>query len=362
VPAVLLVSGGAARLRELAARLGRRRWLPTLLIFFALYTLLVFLLDLPFAFQLGYLRQHAYGLSNQTLAKWWADAAKALAVGIAGGAVAIWMPYLLLRTSPRRWWLWSGLAALPFFCFVMLVSPLWIEPLFNEFGPMRDRVLERRILGLAARGGVPAERVFEVAKSVDTKRVNAYVTGFAGSHRIVLWDTLVDRLEDDEVLFVMGHEVGHFALGHIARGILLASLGVLIGLWAVHKSASWLLARWGDRFGFHSLADPASLPLLVVLLNVFSLVAQPATLAWSRHQEREADRFSLELTQDNRSCGTGFVKLQTNNLSNPRPGPLYVAFRASHPPIADRVAMCNQYRPWERGAPLRYGERIAGRP
>lgn len=364
VPALLLFTGAAARMRSLATRLAGGgtgwRWAPALAIFFALYSLVVFLADLPLAFYLGWVRQHAYGLSNQTLGKWAGDALKALLVGLVGGAAVVWMPYLLLRSSPRRWWLWCGLAAAPFLCFVMLVSPIWIEPLFNRFGPMRDEGLEARILALAERAGVPAERVFEVEKSVDTKRVNAYVTGFAGTHRIVLWDTLVDRLEDREVLVVMGHEIGHYALGHVALGIALASALVLAGLWGVHRTAGGLLRRFGARFGFSTLADPASLPLLALLLNLFGLLAQPASLAWSRHEEREADRFALELTRDNAACGRAFVKLQTENLSNPRPGPLYVLMRASHPPIAARVAMCNEYRPWAEGEPLRYGDRMAG--
>ena len=363
VPALLLFTGAAARLRSLADRLAGGgagwRWVPAVAIFFALYSLVVFLADLPLAFYLGWVRQHAYGLSNQTLGKWTADAAKALLVGMLGGAAVVWMPYLLLRRSPRRWWLWCGLAAAPFLCFVMLVSPIWIEPLFNRFGPMRDKGLEAGILALAERAGVPAERVFEVEKSVDTKRVNAYVTGFAGTHRIVLWDTLVDRLEDREVLVVMGHEIGHYALGHVAMGIALTSALVLAGLWGVHRTAGGVLRRFGARFGFGSLADPASLPLLALLLNLFGLLAQPAALAWSRHEEREADRFALELTRDNVACGRAFVKLQTENLSNPRPGPLYVMMRASHPPIAARVAMCNEYRPWAKGQPLRYGDRMA---
>jgi Zn-dependent protease with chaperone function len=241
----------------------------------------------------------------------------------------------------------------------MLVSPIWIEPLFNRFGPMRDSALEQRILALAGRASVPADRVFEVAKSVDTKRVNAYVTGLAGTHRIVLWDTLVDRLDDDEVLFVMGHEMGHYALGHVTIGILLLSAMVLAGLWGVHRTAGALFRRYGGRLGFSTLADAASIPLLAMLLNVFGLLVQPAALAWSRYQEREADRFALELTRDNPACGSAFVKLQTENLSNPRPGPLYVLLRASHPPIAARVEMCNGYRPWAAGEPLRYGDHFA---
>jgi Zn-dependent protease with chaperone function len=359
VPALLLWTGFSARLRGWAERLGRR-WFLVLVIYFILFSAVTFLLDLPLAFYAGYVRQHAYDLSNQTLGKWVSDALKGLMVGTVAGALFLWIPYLLLRQSPRRWWLYSGLASVPVIALLLLVSPLWIEPLFNKFGPMKDKALEGRILGLAERAGIEGGEVFEVEKSVDTKMVNAYVSGFGETKRIVLWDTLLEKLEPDHVVFVMGHEMGHYVLHHIPKTI--AILGVLIvaGLWGVHRSARRLLDRHGARFGFRRLDDVASLPLVLLLLNVFFFVLEPAVLAYGRWQEHEADRFGLEITADNRACGEGFVRLQEENLSNPRPGTLFKLWQASHPPLGERIDFCNDYHPWTSGQPLRYGELFSG--
>ena len=356
VPALVLWTGLAARLRDLAARIAGGRFLLTVVGVFVLYSLVVFVADLPLSFYAGFVRQHEYGLSNQTLGKWIGDALKGLGVGLVGGGLVVWVPYLLIRRFPRRWWLFTGLAVVPFLFVVVLVSPIWIAPLFNDFGPMEDERLEARILGLADRVGVEADRVWEVDKSVDTERVNAYVTGFLETHRIVLWDTLLEKLDDDQVLVVMAHELGHYVLDHIVLGVLLGSAGTFLGLFLVHRASGPVLDRFDRRFGFDHLADPASLPLLILLFNLFAFLGMPVGLAYSRWQEREADRFALELTRDNRAAAEAFVALQTENLSNPRPGPVYRFFRASHPSIAQRIEMCNRYRPWETGEPMRYGE------
>jgi Zn-dependent protease with chaperone function len=354
VPAAILFSGLSARMRNLARRIGRR-WYFTLVAYFVLYSLLTFVVDLPLAYYEGFVREHAYGLSNQTLAKWSSDAVKALMVGLVAGALFLWIPYLLLRRSPGRWWLYTSLAAVPVFVLVVFVTPLWIEPLFNEFGPMRDKALEARILALAERAGIEGSRVYEVAKSVDTRTVNAYVTGFMGTKRIVLWDTLIARLEPDEVLFVMGHEMGHYVLGHVVRSIVFFSFVTLVTLYAAHRLSRGLLARFSRRFGFDTLADPASLPLLLLLASLFGFVVTPGVLAYSRWQEHEADRFGLELTQDNRAAAMAFVKLQQENLAVPRPGWIVRVWRASHPVLGDRIDFCNTYHPWREGRPLKYG-------
>jgi STE24 endopeptidase len=221
---------------------------------------------------------------------------------------------------------------------------------------MRDRALQARIHRLAARAGIPDSRIYEVRKSDETRRVNAYVTGFGDTKRIVLWDTLVDRLESDEVLFVVGHEVGHFVLRHTLTAILGATLLVTLSLFAVHRVAGWAIARFRGRFGFERLDDVASLPLLLLVGSVVGLAATPAALAFSRWQEREADRFGLELTRDNRAAARAFVRLHDENLGVPRTGLLYRLWRGSHPDPADRIGFSNRYRPWSRGEPLRYGD------
>ncbi|HEX6104196.1 MAG TPA: M48 family metallopeptidase [Gemmatimonadales bacterium] len=355
VPAALLLTGLSARLRTVAARLGRGRWLPTVALYAVLFTVLMAVIYLPFSWYVGFVREHAYGLSRQTPSQWLGDWGKGVLVGAVVAALVLWIPYLLLRASPRRWWLWSGLAAAPLGVLALLIGPVWIAPLFDDFGRMRDPRLETRILALADRAGIEGARVYEVNKSEDTPRVNAYVTGIGRSKRIVLWDTLLDRLEPEQVLVVMGHEMAHYVLHHTLAVILGATLLATLSLYAVHRLAGRLIARHRDRFGFDRLTDVASLPLLMLLGGLVSFAVTPAVLAFSRWQEREADRFALELTRDNRAAATVFVRLQQENLGVPRPGLLYTLWRGSHPSLAERVEFANRYRPWATGRPLRYG-------
>ena len=358
LPALLLFSGLSARLRTLAASIGRGHLYPTLAITLALLWVVLFVVQLPLDYYVGYAREHAYGLSTQRFAKWATDQLKGLALGLIVGAAVIWVPYLLLARSPSRWWLWTGALSLPFFTLVLLVTPVFIAPLFNKFGPMKDKALESQILATSARAGVEGARVYEVDKSIDTQKVNAYVTGVGRTKRIVLWDTLLARLSPRQSRFVVGHELGHYVLGHVVVSIFVSTALVLLGLYGVHRTAGALLGRFGGTFGFTRISDPASMPLFMLLLSLFSLVISPAMLALSRYHEHEADRFGLELTHDNHAAATAFVALQQQNLANPRPGWLYKVFRASHPPIGERVDFINGYRPWERGEPGRYADRI----
>ena len=356
-PALLLFTGFSARLRDAGRRIGRS-WFFTVAVYGILFTLVGFLLDLPLSWYEDFVRPHAYGLSDQTAAKWWSDTLTSLAIGCLFTALTLWFPYLLLRKSPRRWWLYTGLAVIPLLAVLLLVTPIWIEPLFNKFGPMKDKALETQILALADRAGIEGSRVYEVDKSVDTKTVNAYVSGFLSTKRIVLWDTILAKLDAPEILFVMGHEMGHYVLGHTWQLILLGSVFTLLGLWVIHRTARALIARYQGRFGFSELSDVASVPLMALLFSLVALVLTPAILAFGRHVEHEADRFGLEITRDNHDCATAFAKLQSENLSNPRPGLLYKLWRSDHPPIGERIDFCNSYRPWETGEPLRYGDLI----
>jgi STE24 endopeptidase len=358
VPAAMLFTGFSARLRRRAERIARGRWFFVVATYGAAFVLVQAVVYLPFSWYVGYLRQHQYGLSTETAGQWLGDWAKAVAITAVVVALVLWIPYWLLRASPGRWWLWTGLLTAPFTALALIVVPLWIAPLFNEYGPMRDRALEARIHGLAARAGIPDSRIYEVRKSDETRQVNAYVTGFGATKRIVLWDTLVDRLRPDEVLFVMGHEMGHFVLRHTLTIIVGATLLVTLSLYVVHRVAAWLIARFGPRFGFDRLDDVASLPLLQLVSGLVILIASPAALAFSRWEEHEADRFGLEITRDNTAAARAFVRLHDENLAVPRTGILYRLWRGSHPDLADRIEFSNRYRPWARGEPLRYGDRF----
>jgi STE24 endopeptidase len=353
IPALLLFTGFSARIRNLARR-GGRRWFATVTLYAVLFTLFTALLTLPLAYYGGYLRQHEYGLSNQSFGRWIGEWLKGVALGGVGLAFVLWIPYVLLRRSPKLWWLYAGLATIPIATLLLIITPIWVDPVFNEFGPMQDKALESRILALAQRAGIEGSRVYQVNKSADTKAVNAYVTGVGGTKRIVLWDTMLDKLEPDEILFVTAHEMGHFVLRHTLAIILGAALLTTASLYVVHRLAGGLIGRFSRRFGFDQLSDVASFPLLILLGSIVSLILTPAVLAFSRYQEHEADRFALEITRNNRAAGMTFVRLQEENLSVPRPGPLYMLWRGSHPALGERVDFANRYRPWESGKELRY--------
>jgi hypothetical protein len=162
------------------------------------------------------------------------------------------------------------------------------------------------------------------------------------------------RPDRRELLFVMGHEMGHYVLGHIPKSIAFFSLVILLTLYVAHRTAGRLLSRFRARFRFDSLADVAALPLLMLLANAFSLVVTPPLMAFSRYQEHQADQFGLEITHDNHAAATAFVKLPVENLGNPRPGLLYKLWRSSHPPVGERIDFCNTYRPWEEGKPGKF--------
>lgn len=353
VPGVILFTGFSSKLRDVARRIGRN-WLLTIVVYFALFALITFVIGLPLSYCTGFARPHAYDLSNQTFGKWFGDELKGLMVGLIMGALLLWIPYLLIRKSPRRWWLWTSLLAIPLTAFFLLVAPIVIDPLFNKFGPMKDHALEQKILELASRAGIDGARVFEVDKSEDTNTVNAYVTGFSGSKRIVLWDTTIKKLAPDELLFVMSHEMGHYVLGHVAKSIFFAAGIILVTLYAAFRLQAGLITRFENRFGFKDLADIGSLPLVMLLVAVLSFVITPVAAGYSRWQEHEADRFGLEITRDNHAAATAFVKLQQENLGVPRRGLLYKLWRASHPLLGERIDFCNSYRPWDEGKPSRY--------
>jgi Zn-dependent protease with chaperone function len=221
---------------------------------------------------------------------------------------------------------------------------------------MTDKKLEKQILNLAGKAGIEGGRVYEVDMSQDTKQMNAYVTGFGASSRIVLWDTTIKQMGTSEILFVMGHEMGHYVLHHIWWGMAFYSVLTFIVFYLTYRSAKYLLRRYHKRFGFNDLANIASLPLLLLLVGFYTFLANPLVNYFSRYIEHEADRFGLEITQDNKAAGESFLILQRENLANPHPGMIYKFWRSSHPPLGERVDFFNSYCPWNQDEPLKYGK------
>jgi len=355
VPALFLFTGWSARIRNVAQRVSSK-WAVMLIVYLAIYSAITYAIGLPLAYYGEFVVEHQFGLSNQTLAKWITDAVIGLCVGIVISYVILLGIYRLLKRSPQRWWFYMGLLSIPFVCLLIFVAPIWIDPLFNKFGPMKDRALEARILALADKAGIEGGRVFEVEKSVDTKKVGAYVGGFMDTKRIVLWDTLIRRMDEPEVLFVMGHEMGHYVLGHVWKSIGVICALIMLALYAAHRLSSGMIARYKARFGFDRLDDIASWPLVTLVVTVVFLIVAPFFNAYFRYNEHEADRFGLEITRNNDAAAMAFVKLQSDNLGNPRPNHFLHLLRGDHPTLAERIEFSNTYRPWEKGEPLKYQE------
>lgn len=299
-------------------------------VFTLLYLLLISLLNLPFDFYSSFIFPHQFRLSNQDLTRWSELYLKSMLLDALGGVVFLWIPLVVISRFRRFWWLITGALALPFFLFMLLIQPVYIAPLFNEFQKMSDPFLETKIQSVLNKAGIQGADVLVVNKSADTKMVNAYVTGFLDTKRIVFWDSIFRVLNEDEIQFVAAHEAAHYKLNHSLTSSIFYTLITIASLFLVHR----ILHRFTKRKQGLQLYQ---LPLLIGLYIMISFLFTPATRSWSRGKEKEADMFAIEKTSLRVAGASTFGKLQQTNLSNPEPGFLYVLFRAGHPPPGERV-------------------------
>ena len=351
---LLLFTGVAQWMRDLANARAKGQW-ARVLVFFTLYSVIMAVVLLPLDWYSGWALEHRFALSNQSLGDWALDQGKALAFQIVAVGV---LPLLALAmrvvdAQPRRWWLWLSLGALPVAAASVLLQPLVFDPLFNKFTPLHDASLRDDILALARRADIPARNVYEVDMSTKTKKVNAYMTGFGSSQRIVLWDTTLKQMSRDEILFVMGHEMGHYVLHHIWKGLAWVAAGSFAVLWLTAWFARALLARFGGRWNVHAAGDLAAIPLLFAVLMGVNYLGAPVANAISRGVEHEADVFALEITHDNDAGARSFLKLAEGNRSDPEPAGWVKLLLFTHPPLGDRIRFALDYKPWERGEPNR---------
>ncbi len=344
---VILVSGLATRLRDVAERSVRWRFAQSML-FFVLLSLVTTVAELPIDVYRGFVVPHEFALTHQTFAAWLGDLAKGLGVDLAIGSVLAALVLLAMRRV-RHWWVVVWACSLPLVVAGVIATPLIIDPLFNDFRPLHDQVLKRDLIAEASRAGIDAARVYEVDKSKQTTTMNAYVTGLGPSKRIVLWDTLLAKLTHDEILAVMGHEMGHYVMHHIWKGIAFEAAVTLLGF----ALAQWLfergLARWGSGWGTRERGDPASLPWLLLLASVLAFLFSPVYSSFSRHIEHQADQFALELTHLNEAAATSEVKFAEDSKVDPRPNRFIEFWRYSHPAAQRRIEFALEYRPWEQG-------------
>ncbi len=345
-----------ATLRDWAERSSRRRFVQALIVM-SLFVIVLQFTQLPFD-----LYQHhislKYGLSVQHWGSWFGDWGKGLLLSVIFGSILGWILYAVLRRSPRRWWFYFWLALIPIVVFVMFIAPVWIEPMFNKFVPLSDRHedLVVQIERVVHRAGmdIPPQRMFEMKASEKTTTLNAYVTGFGATKRVVVWDTTMRHMTTPETLFVFGHEMGHYVLGHIPKELTLILLVLLLLFYIAYRLANWLVARYGEAWGIRGLADWASLPLLMLVLSVLTFLATPAFSAISRHYEHQADQYGLEvihgLVPDSSIVAArSFQILGEVSLDYPYVGKFQEFWAWDHPTIRDRVIYAQTYRPWDEG-------------
>jgi Zn-dependent protease with chaperone function len=347
---LLLVTGVSQRMRDLAHARAKGHW-ARVLVFFTLYSVIMTLLLLPLDWYAGFSLEHRFGLSTQSLGAWALDQGKAFAfqvIVVAGLPLLAWA-WRIVEHQPRRWWLWLSLGTLPVVAAGVLLQPLVFDPLFNKFTPLHDAQLRTEILALGARADIPARNVYEVDMSTKTRKVNAYVSGFGASQRIVLWDTTLQKMSHDEILFVMGHEMGHYVLHHIWKGLGWVALGSFAVLWLTAWLTRAALGRFGGRWGVHAVGDLAAMPLVFAMLALVNYLGAPISNAISRGMEHEADVFSLELTHDNDAGARSFLKLAEGNRSNPEPAAWVKLLLLDHPALGDRIRFSLEYKPWETG-------------
>ncbi|MBZ5572259.1 MAG: M48 family metallopeptidase [Acidobacteriia bacterium] len=346
----------APKYRDWAERFSSRRFLQSA-VFSPLLLLTIAVLTLPLDIY-GEVVEKRFGISVQSWSSWGWDWIKAQLISLVIGIALIWLLYSAIRRSPRRCWFYFWLISLPVGVFLVFLQPLVIDPMFHKFEPLqqKDPSLVAGLEQMVQRAGqnIPPERMFWMGAGEKTTAVDAYVTGIGRSKRIVVWDNTIAKMNTPQIVYVAGHEMGHYVLLHIAKGLTFLAGLLLIFFYLVYRSIGWMLARGGGGWGVRGLDDWASLPALMLLLSAFFFVANPVASAFSRYLEHQADQYGLEVTHgltpdSGQVAAQAFQALGEVDLSDPDPNPMNVFLFYSHPPISDRVRFCLTYDPWGKG-------------
>lgn len=351
----------APKYRDWAERATPVRFLQAV-IFAPLLILTLGVLGLPTDIYGHWLSRH-YHQSVQGWGSWLWDWTKGELLGFIFGIFLIWILYAIIRKSPRRWWFYFWLASLPIIVFVIFLAPLVIEPLFFKFQPLEKNHadLVANLETLVQRSGlhIPPSRMFEMKASEKTNSLNAYVTGIGASKRVVVYDTTMQKMTTPEIMFVFGHELGHYVLGHILQGMAFTAGILIIFLWLGYKALGWSIRRHGERWAIRGVDDWASLPVLLLWFTIFGFIASPLSSTFSRHLEHQADIYGLEVThgatpdyQD--VAANSFQILGEVDLSDPNPSRFIEIWLFSHPSIKERIEFARRYDPWANGGNGKY--------
>jgi STE24 endopeptidase len=309
--------------------------------FASIFTGIYFLLNLPLNYYAGFVLPHRYDLSTQSLKNWTIDQIKGLLLGAVLGLLVIELVYLALRQTGDSWWLWLTGGALVFSVLLANLSPILIMPIFNKFTPLGEEHadLAQRLIKLAEQAGTKIKGVYKMDMSRRTKQANAALMGTGNTRRIVLGDTLINEFSDDEIETILAHELGHHVHKDIPWMIGFGTLTTALSFYLVSLAMNWAI----QAFGLTGIADPASLPALMILLSLYGLILMPINNAFSRWRERMADDYALEATGKSDSFASAFTRLANQNLSEVDPQPWVVFLFYSHPPLNARIAKAEKW-------------------
>lgn len=362
---LLLATRSAAALSAWADTVSRRRWIQGLL-FFAAFFVITTLASLPLDL-IGHVASLHYGISVQSWTGWFADQGKGLALAVVLGSLVLLLFNWIVKISPRRYWLWCWAITIPLTILGVLASPIF-ERIFDKFEPLsaHHAPLVADLEKVVARTGtqIPPDRMHLMFASIKTNGLNAYVSGFGPTKRIVVWDTTAGRIPNDQVMFIFGHETGHYVLHHIVKGMIVSAIGLFFLFWICARFAAWLVQRKGEEWsiraqtGPHStiapLATRAGFLVLLFTISIAGFIFTPISNSFSRYLEHQADVYGQEsmhglVPDPQRTAVAAFNSLGVAWLEDPEPSPFVEFWLYNHPSVKNRANFAAHYNPWANG-------------
>lgn len=358
---LLLTAGVSARLENWAKDLSRRRWIQGA-VFFAVFLVLTDLAALPLAWFSQY-KEKSYAVSVQAWTSWLDDQGKSLCLTLVFGVPVLLLFNWIVRRWPRRYWFGIWVVTVPLIVLSIFISPL-LDPIFNKFEPLETHhaALVAELEQVVAKTGIniPPDRMYLMKASTKYNGINAYVTGVGATKRYVMWDTATDRLPDDEVLFVFGHESGHYVLKHIPKLIAGMSAGLFFVYWGCAAFSAWLARRFGSQWKLGNgengnlLASRTGFVVLLFAISIASFFLEPVSNTFSRHFEHQADVYGQEaihgiVPDPQRTAVSAFNHLGEAWLEDPNPSPFIEFWEFNHPSVQSRANFAMHYDPWKNG-------------
>jgi STE24 endopeptidase len=337
----LLTSRISARLRDFSDRLTRVKALQ-IACYAVLYLLLVYILMFPLTLYQHFFREHQYGLATQTFLAWFREQIIGLGITLVGGTIFFIVLYAVFRRAPRTWWIWGTVVSIVCSFLLLFIAPVFIEPLFNSYKPLTNPEIRDPILAMAQANQIPVKQVFEVDASRQTTRVSANVSGVLGTTRIALNDNLLKKCTLPEIRMVMAHEMGHYVLNHGAKLLTYLGISIFVGFALTRILFDAAVRRWGNKWAVHGIADPAGLPLLVLIFSTLLFLATPLLNTVVRITEREADAFGINTSREPDGMAQVALKLGAYRKLNPTPFEEFIFY--DHPSGRVRIRMAMDWK------------------